>query len=372
MDTKLFDMPVFPTEPTHGPEVIRLASQAELDAKAAEGRWCRAGELTQRFYKYLDTGALNRKEYDFVLCNLFMADGMVRAGRYGFAECAGWMGVIGPGSLPLRMQQALAMAVNARRGIVTELPAGFEQCAQRLALLLPWRLTVAVVDKPPQGDNRPFAPEDDPARLRAALETGCAGRRRGFAARAHLTPLDTADAAQLYTGNEYIRRSRALQRGNHHGTALLQTAGSAKGCRWGVNPVQPFGMYKHWQITNRLHCPPSARTLGGVHSPALVVLAESADGTTALTTATAANRPGYWALLKDCFTVCSPAAVRLWVLVLGTDGPLCAPEPALRCPCVGFAIDRAARTLTLTEGADALTMLHDALTQKGGTDHAAT
>ena len=121
-------------------DLILLNSREELDKLAAENNWCRASELTEKFYEYLDEGALDCEDFGDVLRDLLPNEPMRRVDRYTFGDKR--QGTFSPGNLEPHMQQALAIAENARRGICTEVPPEFGAYWRSLPHSIPWWMTM--------------------------------------------------------------------------------------------------------------------------------------------------------------------------------------------------------------------------------------
>lgn len=90
-------------------DLILLDSREELDKLAAENNWCRANELTEKFYEYLDEGALDSEDFDDVLRDLFPNEPMRRVDRYTFGDKR--QGTFSPGNLEPHMLRLAAQTV---------------------------------------------------------------------------------------------------------------------------------------------------------------------------------------------------------------------------------------------------------------------
>lgn len=239
----------------------------------------------------------------------------------------------------------------------------------------------------------------DPARILAAAEQNRQNRRRGFAGRLHLTPLDVYRAGEMYQDEDFcaqyenfpdvpraIWSSRDDDPGMYtdmfcyrHGSGvytqsrkewkLLDTAGGTLPAPpGGKRPIRPFGLYKGWKIYNRLHCLPplySDAYVDDERNPLLLILAENAQGDYRLLHDNMPKWRNYWEMLKQVFTQDSRVGKRVWVLGIGVEQLECPEEDFKKPHCWGFFIDNHAHTLELTEGADALEMLAAALRGAG-------
>lgn len=97
-------------------------------------------QLTEKFYEYLDEGALDCEDFGDVLRDLLPNEPMRRVDRYTFGDKR--QGTFSPGNLEPHMQQALAIAENARRGICTEVPPEFGAYWRSLPHSIPWWMTM--------------------------------------------------------------------------------------------------------------------------------------------------------------------------------------------------------------------------------------
>ena len=231
----------------------------------------------------------------------------------------------------------------------------------------------------------------DPKGLLAALQQAQQTRRRGFANRLHLTPLDVYAAGEQYPddmsgsdipeanwqardddpgmttdmfcyrhkGSVYTQTHRELKLLDSAGGTLPQPPGHKK-------PAPPFGLFEGWTIYNRMHCPPDLSAdnyLDGVRNPALLVLHQYFDGSYFMDDSSTRKYPTYWELLKNIFTCNVTYKAKTWVLAVAVENPMECPEKDLKKHCYGFAVDDCASTLELTEGADAMAMFYAALSQ---------
>lgn len=239
----------------------------------------------------------------------------------------------------------------------------------------------------------------DPERILAAAEQNMGPRRRGFAGRVHLTPLDIYRAGEMYQDRDFraeysnmpdVSRANGSSRDDdigmytdmfcyRHGSnvytqsrkewKLLDTAGGTLPAPpGGKRPVPPFGVYKGWRLYNRLHCLPPLYSdvwCDGERNPLLLILARDARGGYRLLDDTLPRWRNYWEALKQVFTCDSRVGKKVWVLIIGVEQLECPEQDLAKPHCWGFAIDHHAHTLELTEGADALEMLAAALRGAG-------
>ncbi len=343
-------------------DLILVDSREELDALATENGWCRPEELTAKFYEYLDTRCLNSPIFDAVLERAFPLEKVRRCG-YTFYDCRA--GSFGPGNLYPYVQQALAVAENARRGLCTVLAPEYGIYWAKLAHIIPWKLTAAGTladaeklfyyawnqyDKTNEPiriirhgaakltnmmglkqllQDAAFAVDRqcDAARLPGLLQGGMPGRRLAFEERMHPLTLGGADAAEL------------------------------------------CDLCQGWRITNRLHHPPEGMLAHfflakgeRLKNPTAFILRQEENGRWEWERCIPSYFNEYGALIKEFLEEeYYSSAVRLWVLVIGASAPLYDPQAALQQDCYGIAIDRSAHTLDLTEGTEALGMLHRAV-----------
>lgn len=343
-------------------DLILVDSREELDALADENGWCRPEELTAKFYEYLDTRCLNNPIFDAVLERAFPLEKVSRCG-YTFYDCRA--GSFGPGNLYPYVQQALAVAENARRSLCTVLAPEYGIYWAKLAHIIPWKLTAAGTladaeklfyyawnqyDKTNEPiriirhgtvqltnmmglkqllQDAAFAVDRqcDAAHLPGLLQGGMSGRRLAFEERMHPLPPGGADAAEL------------------------------------------CDLSQGWRITNRLHHPPEGMLVHfflakgeRLKNPTAFILRQEENGRWEWERCIPSYLNEYGALLKEILEEeYYSSAVRLWVLVIGAGTPLYDPQAAMHQDCYGIAIDRSAHTLDLTEGAEALEMLRRAV-----------
>ena len=252
------------------------------------------------------------------------------------------------------------------------------------------------------GNTDPIAQEldpRDPARILTAAEQNIGPRRRGFAGRVHLTPLDIYRAGEMYQDDDFRREYKSLPDAPRaiwssrdddvgmytdmfcyrHGSnvytqsrkewKLLDTAGGTLPAPPGGKKLtQPFGLYKGWKIYNRLNRLPmlySDAYEDGERNPLLLVFAQNAQGNLRIFDDNMPKWRNYWEMLKEVFTELGRMGKKVWVLGIGVE-KLEEPEEDFKKPhCWGFAIDNRTHTLELTEGADALEMLAAALRVAG-------
>lgn len=219
--------------------------------------------------------------------------------------------------------------------------------------------------------------------LLAAMDYAIAHRRRGFPGRLHLTPLDAYAASEQYpddvqstdipkanwqcrdddpgmtqdlfltrhNGRVYNYSRRALRLLDTADGTLPQPPGHKK-------PSPAFGLYKGWRLINRRHSAETLCVLDDVRNPLLMVTEQRRNGCFGEYSTTTAKYPNYWELVKEVFALPGRDTAKLWVLAAAVEGELDADDPArdLLNPCFGFALDCTARTMEITEGADALEM----------------
>lgn len=335
------DRPGMDPPPSIWLDLLLVDEAQDVQALAAAGRCCPCESIDAAFYRYLDEGALAEPLYDALLAAFHQPTPTGEC--YTFA-CHG-EGCIprrfGPGTVPRAARALLVVAENSRRGIRTELPA---HCGswRSMAALLGWPvlavLPVAEAVRlwfepgeddpaPPKADfvkatyqgctrclygdtladelwMRDFEPEEEPERLLAAIPTAMAGRRLGFAGRVH--PAEAPDGAD-------------------------------------------------WKIINRLHTPLwTGGFPAGKDYPALCTVLRTGNGRWQLREHYDAGEKPYGDILTELIKAMDRRRGTLWALAVETPAPLGMPEQALRSHCYCFLLDGRARTIELTEDADAL------------------
>lgn len=232
-------------------------------------------------------------------------------------------------------------------------------------------------------------PDEEIQELLDALDAAIACYRCGTPGRLHLTPLDGYAASEQYPDGTIFddlppanwqsrdddpgmhvtlfcaRHNCSVYTQTHKEYALLDTAGGTLPQPLGhKRPAPPFGIYKGWQIFNRMHRVPSLpdNCLADVRNPALIFLEKGWDGHCLLTSDTTSKYPDYWELLKEVFDKAAWYGGKVWVLAVGAEDPLTESEE-LKKPCYGFVVDATARTMELTECGDALRMFRDAVSR---------
>ena len=350
-------------------DLILLDSREELDKLAAENNWCRASELTEKFYEYLDEGALDSEDFDDVLRDLFPNEPMRRVDRYTFGDKR--QGTFSPGNLEPHMQQALAIAENSRRGICTEVPPEWFDPATLESredyndsiIKATYKGIVRYMHDDTLCDELrmlDFEWMEDLDRMEKAIDIAVQGRRSGIADRSHLTLLNES-AYQEWRPTDMGRKKGECR------ICLLDTKGGTFPAppEYQLPLTAPFGRFAGWRIFNRMRTQISLEDYPFIpfdaRYPCIYTITHSIYGRWKAIESAYDWYMDYWDIVAGLRNDLKGRRSISRTLIVDVPQPLVEPEKALQKKCYGIAINQKEKTIELTEDADALAMFRPAV-----------